>query len=149
MLGYFRGWDDNKITVASASSSFRTGDKGYIDSEGYLFVNGRTKYEYKLSNGKYVDPQYIETLLSVSPNIEQIVVFGEGMRHNKAVIYTSNKSIDRNTILKEVRAQLEGKVQDYEVPQDIVLVREPFTHDNGLLTQKLEPNRRQVLEKYG
>lgn len=148
MAGYWdRVEEDGTILVYPQGEWLHTGDKGRIDDDGFLHVLGRTKTEYKLSNGKYVNPVYLESLLCMHPSIDQAVVFGDGMPHNKVILHMTNKK-DADHGLRLVREVLEGKVQPYEIPDEVLMVEEPFSLQNGQLTQKLEPNRRRILEVY-
>jgi len=147
MMGYLRFiTKENQLILEEKSELFHTGDKGYMDKDGYLYISGRTKTEYKLSNGKYVNPAHIEKLLCMSPLIDQAVVFGDGLAHNKVIIHSHQK--EKETMKKHIQGLLEGKVQHYEIPDEILFVEEPFSTQNGLLTQKLEPNRNKILKLY-
>lgn len=124
---------------------FNTGDRGYLSEDGYLFVQGRLKTEYKLSNGKYVDPVYVESLLSLVPGIDQVVVHGEGMPHNSVLIFSKE---NKRFTLQQLGNILRDRVQGHEIPQVIDYAEEPFTLQNGLLTQKMEPHRQKILQQY-
>jgi long-chain acyl-CoA synthetase len=52
-------------------------------------------------------------------------------------------------IEESIAVQLKGKFGGYEIPRKIVLVDEPFSVDNGMLTQTLKLKRRKVVERYG
>ncbi len=53
MQGYHNRKEENDA-VFTADGGFRTGDMGYVDDDGFLFITGRIKEQYKLENGKYV-----------------------------------------------------------------------------------------------
>jgi long-chain acyl-CoA synthetase len=145
MSGYLRSdltIDTTKI-VNDEKEWFKTGDTGYLDEDGYLFITGRNNSKYKLSNGKYVEPQYLENILMLSKIIEHVVIYGT--EFNVAIVQSK---ADRITLLKEIHNILKNKVEDYEIPKEVIIVDEPFTIDNKLLTQKLEPNRKLVIKKY-
>ena len=147
MSGYLKFvTKENAFILEQPGEWFHTGDKGYMDKDGFLYVNGRTKMEYKLSNGKYVNPIYIEKMLCLSPLIDQAVVFGDGLAHNKVIIHSGQN--DKKKMLNHIRELLKDKVQHYEVPNDVFFTEEPFSLQNGLLTQKLEPNRNKILKLY-
>lgn len=55
---------------------FRTGDIGYIDNDGYIFITGRKKNVIILSNGKNVFPEELEEHLSHDPRIAESVIIG-------------------------------------------------------------------------
>ena len=51
-------------------------------------------------------------------------------------------------MLNHIHDLLKDKVQPYEIPDDVFFTEEPFSLQNGLLTQKLEPNRHKILKLY-
>ncbi|PWT93011.1 MAG: long-chain fatty acid--CoA ligase, partial [Blastocatellia bacterium] len=65
---------------------FYTGDVGHLDKEGRLYITDRKKDLFKLSNGKYVAPQLIESLLKQSELISQVVVVGAGRKQPVALV---------------------------------------------------------------
>jgi len=149
MSGYLKFiTKENVFILERPNGWFSTGDKGYMDKDGFLYINGRTKLEYKLSNGKYINPNFIEKLLCLSPWINHAVVFGDGLSHNKVILHCNPEQKDAKQMLTHIHGLLQGKVQHYEIPNEILFVKEPFSLQNGLLTQKLEPNRNKILKRY-
>src|ERR1041385_6847321 len=65
---------------------FYTGDVGYMDKQGRLYITDRKKDLFKLSNGKYVAPQQIESLLKQSEFVNQVVIIGAGRKYPAALI---------------------------------------------------------------
>ena len=74
MLGYYE--DEEQTNEVLNNGWFRTGDYGYIDDKGYLYITGRKKNVIVLGGGKNVFPEEIEEYLSVIPLIEEVVVAG-------------------------------------------------------------------------
>ena len=75
MMGYY---DDPEATAEAFDGDwFKTGDYGYIDSDGFLFFKGRKKNLIVLSNGKNVSPEEIEDKLSVIDYVKEVVVYDE------------------------------------------------------------------------
>ena len=66
MKGYHKRPEEN-AAVFTKDGGFRTGDMGYVDPQGFLFITGRIKEQYKLENGKYVVPTPLEEQLKLSP----------------------------------------------------------------------------------
>ncbi|MBM4364259.1 MAG: long-chain fatty acid--CoA ligase, partial [Deltaproteobacteria bacterium] len=85
MAGYHNLEDATRESL-TADGGLRSGDLGKIDADGFLFITGRVKELYKLSNGKYVAPAPLEEKLQLSPYIAQCVVYGEDQPHNVALI---------------------------------------------------------------
>lgn len=90
--------DDGEILVAGAlfggylglheapPGTWHTGDTGWLDSDGYLYVNGRKKTAFATAYGRNVSPEWVESELVATRAILQAAVFGEGRDFNVAVI---------------------------------------------------------------
>jgi long-chain acyl-CoA synthetase len=94
MKGYFRNEEKTKDTFTE-DGYLMTGDIGHIDEEGFLFITDRKKSMFKLSTGKYVAPQPIESQLVNSPFIEQAVVVGFRHKFCSALIVPSFENIEK------------------------------------------------------
>ncbi|MCL4157886.1 UNVERIFIED_CONTAM: hypothetical protein GTU68_026631 [Idotea baltica] len=92
MKGYFK--DPEKTAEVMTGDYFHTGDKGEIDSEGFLKITGRKKEMFKTSGGKYVIPTLLENELKQSRFIEQIMVIGEGEKMPAALIQPNFEFIE-------------------------------------------------------
>ena len=142
----FKGYYNNTIEskkVFCTNGYFKSGDTGYIDSENYLWITGRKKDLYKLDNGKYINPIYIENILLESSLIKQIFIYGDNKSYNIALI-VSNEKI--NIIFNEIE-KYSKKLKKYEIPTKILLV-EPFTFENKLMTLKMSMIRNNIYLKY-
>ncbi len=146
-----------------------TGDMGYIDEDGYLFITGRVKEQYKLENGKYVVPTALEEKINNSPFIDLSVVFGSGKPYNIVLIRPSDEFIEkfkqenhlenasqhdieenpklREVISNELRTACED-FRGYERPQKFAVTLEAFTIQGGLLTPALKIKRREVEKRF-
>jgi long-chain acyl-CoA synthetase len=165
MRGYHNLPDQSSSTFTK-DGGLRTGDLGKVDSEGYLYITGRVKELYKLSNGKYVAPAALEEKLQLSPYIAQCFVYGSDRPHNTAVIvaemsnveeYCKRHGISTHEPLQtpQIRELFRHEVDRYsrdfkgfEQVRSFVLTPEPFTTENDLLTQTLKIKRRNVVSKY-
>jgi long-chain acyl-CoA synthetase len=150
---------------------FQTGDVGRMDTEGHLFITDRKKDLFKLSNGKYVAPQLVESLIKQSELVNQVVVIGAGRKQPVALIVPEWEALaaamsdageskpptragwSSNTaaiklVQREV-AQLTRSLADYERIRRVALLPEEFTIDGGEMTPTLKIKRRVVDEKYG
>jgi long-chain acyl-CoA synthetase len=142
----FSGYYLNQIETLNVFDSggyFKTGDQGYIDPDGYLFITGRCKDLYKLTNGKYINPAHIENILMESEHIQQIFIYGDSKPYNIALVVSNSSS---NTILSEIN-KLSKKLKKYEIPEKILIVP-PFTFEEKLLTAKLSLIRNNIVKKY-
>ncbi len=155
--------------VMTEDGGFRTGDRGRLDKDGYLFITGRIKEQYKLENGKYVFPAAIEEEMKLHPLVENAMIHGEGQAFNVCVVVpdfsvlekyatehnmpadpkelVQNKEI-REMISDEITKSLKGKFGGYEIPRKFIYLSENFTLDNGTLTQTMKLKRRVVLEQH-
>ena len=84
MLGYYG--HPEATAAAMKDDWFATGDVGYQDDEGHIFLTDRKKDLFKLSNGKYIAPQQLESLLKQSEFVNQVVVIGSSRKFPAALI---------------------------------------------------------------
>ena len=84
MLGYYK--DPERTAAVMTGDYFHTGDKGEIDTDGFLKITGRKKEMFKTSGGKYIIPTLIENTLKESNFIEQVMVIGENKKMPAALI---------------------------------------------------------------
>ena len=75
MLGYYENEEETNKVIKDGW--FYTGDLGYIDNEGFLFITGRQKNVIVLKNGKNIYPEEIETLINNLPYVEESMVYGK------------------------------------------------------------------------
>jgi long-chain acyl-CoA synthetase len=168
MRGYHNVPADTSNTF-TADGGLRTGDIGRFDADGFLYITGRVKELYKLSNGKYVAPVALEEKLQLSPYIAQCCVYGSDRPHNTAIVIVDLpaleawavshglQSSDKPKLLQDprvrtlIRSELDKysrEFKGYEQVRDFVLDSELFTTQNDLLTPSLKLKRRNVLAKY-
>ena len=168
MQGY-HNLDDKTAEVLNDQGEFRSGDIGRLDDEGYLYITGRIKEQYKLENGKYVVPAPLEDQLALSGYILQALVYGDNKLFNVAVIVpdfaairgwgrdhgvsgtdeelcSDDKVIAR--IKEEIEEQQKSVFKGYERIKDFRLIAEEMTVDNDMLTPKLSMKRRNVIKAF-
>ncbi|HZG54603.1 MAG TPA: long-chain fatty acid--CoA ligase [Pyrinomonadaceae bacterium] len=85
MRGYYEHPRET-AEVLDAAGWFKTGDVGYRDEHGHFFITDRKKELFKLSNGKYIAPQQLESLIKQSALVNQVVVVGAGRKTPAALI---------------------------------------------------------------
>ncbi|MBR0140282.1 MAG: AMP-binding protein, partial [Firmicutes bacterium] len=76
MLGYYKDPEET-AKVLSRDGWLRTGDYGYVDASGYVYITGRKKNVIVTKNGKNVFPEEVEYYLSKSPYVKEVVVSGK------------------------------------------------------------------------
>ena len=156
--------------VLDDDGTFHTGDLGRIDDDGFVWILGRVKEQYKLENGKYVVPAPVEEQLKLSPYIDQIMIEGTGCPYNVAVIVADGESLreyaegeglefdsiddllDHPRVRELFERELEEwgeEVKSYELPKDFVLTAEEFSTENEMLTPTLKLKRRNIMAAYG
>ena len=108
MLGYYN--DEKKTKEAFEDGWFKTGDYGYIDNDGFLFITGRKKDIIVLKNGKNVYPQEIEFLISKLPYVTECMVFSR--EKSKTDTMLAAKIVYDEKIMEETFK--DAKKEDYE-----------------------------------
>jgi long-chain acyl-CoA synthetase len=165
MLGYHNRPEDT-AQVFTADGALRTGDLGRLDEDGYLFITGRIKEQYKLENGKYVVPSPLEEELKLSPFIANVMLYGADRPHNVALVVPEREALERwaatasqplgeivsdpavKQLLAEELGHRSAQFKSYEKPADFAVIEEDFTIENGLLTPSMKVKRRAVADRY-
>ncbi|MDT7540284.1 MAG: long-chain acyl-CoA synthetase [Acidobacteriota bacterium] len=93
MRGYYNKPDETRA-VFTDDGWFKTGDVGYVDEHGHFFITDRMKELFKLSNGKYVAPQQIESLIKQSGLVNQVVVVGAGRKAPAALVVPDWEAVE-------------------------------------------------------
>lgn len=168
MRGYYNKPEETKAAF-TADGYFRTGDAGYIDSNGSIVLTERIKDLFKTSNGKYIAPQAIESRLGEDKYIEQVAVIGDNRKFVTAIIvpaieavkeYASKKKIQyrsleellknaqiRDLISKRIETLQEG-LASFEKIKKFTLLPKEFTMEAGELTNTLKIRRPVINRRY-
>jgi long-chain acyl-CoA synthetase len=169
MQGY-HGRDDENRRVFAEGRGLRTGDLGYLDAHNYLFITGRKKELYKLTNAKYVAPSPIEDRLKLSPFIDNVMVYGDNRAYNVALIVADAEAVrslaraeglleqslsallERTQIKQQFAREIErlsSELRGYERVRCFAFAPEPFSQENGTLTPSLKLKRHVIVERWG
>ena len=149
---------------------YHTGDVGYVDSDGHFYVTDRLKDLFKLSNGKYVAPLQVESLMKQSPFVSQVIVVGSGRKQVGALVVpdwealkqtlkdegiaaegTREELCENPLVVKRVQREaleLTRELNDYERVKRVYLLPREFSIDKGEMTPTLKIKRGVIDEKY-
>ena len=168
MKGYYNKPDETAEAI-DADGWFHTGDCGEIAPTGELILTERLKDLFKTSNGKYIAPQVLETLLGQDKYIEQVTIIGDGRKYVSALIvpdfeelkaYADKKRIVHRSIEElvnnpDIHKMMEERINDYqkdlasyEQIKRFVLLPKPFTMETGELTNTLKIRRAVISKRY-
>jgi len=168
MKGYHNKPEQSR-EVMTDDGGIRTGDRGRLDKDGFLYITGRIKEQFKLENGKFVFPASMEEDICLHPYVQNAVVYGENRAFTiclvvpdfvavEAYAEKNHLSKDMNVLLEReevtfmisngITEQLKKKYGGYEIPKKFVFLKDNFTLENGLLTQTMKLKRRLVVDKY-
>jgi long-subunit acyl-CoA synthetase (AMP-forming) len=133
--------------VFAPDGTVRTGDVGYLDDDGFLFIRGRADDVIVLDNGKKVIVRPLEEFFRASPAIEECVVLCPTQTYLVAVVSPAGDPPDTAAIrarLAEANAHFGGDEQI----RDLVIAAERFSVGNGMLTSQFKPRRRLIADTY-
>jgi long-chain acyl-CoA synthetase len=168
MVGYHNRPNED-AAVFTTARGLRTGDMGYVDADGFLFITGRIKEQYKLENGKYVVPTPLEDDLKASPYITNVMLYGGDRPFNVALVVVNVGSVTTWAALHGLSLQgdallahekvmglirreidrLSENFKPFEAVKEFALIDQDFTVVNGMLTPSMKVRRSKVLEVYG
>jgi long-subunit acyl-CoA synthetase (AMP-forming) len=153
LVGYYKRPDLDAESF-TADGFFHTGDLGELSPDGQLKLTGRKKELFKTAKGKYVAPAPIENRINEHPMVDSSMVSGVGHPAAYALIVPAEElrpRLSEPAVRAEFEAQMAGLLKtlnaglvDYEQLRMLVLVREPWTIENGCLTPTLKIKRSQI-----
>jgi long-chain acyl-CoA synthetase len=168
MQGYYKNPEATR-EVLTLDGWFSTGDIGFVDNDGYLYITDRKKDLIKTAGGKFVAPQPIENALKTSPYILNAMVVGDKRKFIAALIvpnpttaaarladeglkFSSHSELAAHprthALIEDEIKRLTAHLAQYETIKRFALLPEDFTFDSGTLTFTLKLKRRVVEEKY-
>lgn len=152
MKGYYR---EPELTAEMFTEDgyLKTGDKGSYDKEGFLFITGRVKDQFKTDKGKYISPSSIEMRLMDHNVVEQACVVGMGIPQPIGLIVLSAQAqpagrSSQATILNSLRTRINVQLESHEKIEKLIVISEPWTVENGLMTPTLKIKRNEVEKIY-
>ena len=166
--GYYNNPEEN-AKAFTEDGYLHTGDAGYLDKEGNLYITERIKELMKTSNGKYIAPQQIEGKVGKDSFIEQIAVIADARKYVSALIvpnyealaeyakslnlkYKNYSELIKNSQIVEFfqkRLQhLQQELAAYEQIKKFTLLTTPFSINNDELTPTLKLKRKNIYKNY-
>ena len=165
--GYYHR-DSINAEAFDADGFFRTGDAGYM-KDGELYLKERIKDLFKTSNGKYIAPQMVESMMLVDKYIDQVAVVADQRKFVSALIvpefrlvekwaddhgvkYDSRESLCNNPDVKKMIMErletLQQGLASYEQVKRITLLPHHFSMESGELTNTLKIKRGVIYKNY-
>jgi len=173
MLGYYKNEKATSETVVDGW--LHTGDMGYMDNDGFLYVVGRFKSLLISSDGEKYSPEGIEESLSDNSHfIDQVVLYNNQNPYTTALIVPNKEALKRyvhrkkphlgwetreakqlalNKLQREINeyrkgGKYEGMFPERWLPAAVAIIGEPFTEQNGLVNSTMKIMRAKVEERY-
>ncbi|MEM1124340.1 MAG: AMP-binding protein [Bacteroidota bacterium] len=151
MDGYYKSPD--KTAEVIKDGWLHTGDQGRIDEDGYLYLTGRVKDTFKTAKGKYIVPSPIEFKFANNKDIEQLCLVGLGMPQPMLIVFPSElgQAKERAELIESLEASLGAankELASYKKISTIIVAKEAFSVENGMLTPTLKVKRPQVNNRY-
>jgi long-chain acyl-CoA synthetase len=165
--GYYKKPEETEKTLIDGW--YHSGDQGYITTNGDLVMTDRIKDLMKTSSGKYVSPQKIELILGQDPFIDQIIAIGDNRKYVTALIVPSFvtlkseaekmglQSMDnaelivRKDIIEFYTDRINAVQEEFAPYERVIrfkLLSEPFSIQNGILTNTLKVRRNILIEQF-
>ena len=168
--GMMKGYWNNHVATAEiidADGWLHTGDQARIE-HGHIYITGRLKDILVMSNGEKIPPMDMELAICLLPTVDQTLVIGEGESYLSAILVLNpeewpklakrlgldpdaDDSLRDQKLHNELLRGIKGTLKDfpgYAKIRRVILTREPWTVDNGLITPTLKVKRAKVLEGF-
>jgi long-chain acyl-CoA synthetase len=151
MLGYYK---EPVLTAEMFEDGYlKTGDEGHIDDDGFLFITGRIKDQFKTSKGKYVTPAPIEMQVLADPCIAQTCVVGWGQPAPLLLCTLTENALKKEHIelssyLKKFLKQINSDLEHHEQLAKLIVMKDEWTIQNGLLTPTLKIKRKMIDQQF-
>ena len=131
---------------------FNTGDKGYIDENGFLHITGRVKDIFKTSKGKYIEPHLIEEKFEKSNLFQQLCVVGLGLSQPILLgVPNEISKLNKDETTEKMYNFLEkinSSMDSYMKIKKVVFLKDEWTPENDLTTPTLKIKRAKIDEEF-
>ncbi len=157
MIGYYENEEatNNVIKVDQDGNRwFHTGDLGYIDKDGFIFITGRKKNVIVLKNGKNIFPEELEALITNLPYVEENMVYGKTkgddlvvsvkVVYNEEYVKEKYPNISeaelKDIIWKDIKA-INDKLPVYKHIKNLVITKEPMIKTTTAKIKRFEEEK--------
>lgn len=133
MLGYYNDAEKTRKTIVDGK--LYTGDYGYIDEDGYLYVQGR-KDNMIISAGKNIYPEEIEQVLQTAEGVKEVLVrnISDDKGVEKFIAYIVTDDIEPN--MSSLFEVCKNRLENYKIPSKFVYVKELEKTPSGKIVRK-------------
>ncbi len=153
--GVFSGYYHNDEATKESFNNegwLHTGDIGSLDQDGYLTIQGRKKDTFKTAKGKFVSPVPIEKKLFEYSRVEMMCLIGLGLPAPILLVVPHQfKNFDRVRYEKTTRKiinRMNSELESHEQIKGVLMIKEPWSIENGILTPTLKIKRHVLEQKY-
>lgn len=151
MKGYYL--EPEKTAEVLRNGYYHTGDTGYLDDDGNLYLTGRLSETFKTSKGKFIRPAVLENQLGDIGELGQMCIMGHGM--DQPVLLAGLSEAGQVMSVDEVRASVESAINAinqqlpaHEQMHQVLVVSDEWTPDNEMLTPTLKLKRNVIGNHY-
>ncbi len=150
--GYYK--NPEKTAETFVDGWIHTGDKAYIDDDGFVFLTGRVKDYFKTIHGKFVAPVPIEGDFAENRWIEQQCLMGRGYSKTvmACVLAATAQDAARDTVegdLRELVQRINDGVEKHARIGAVIIGTEPWSIENGVMTPTMKIRREEIEKRFG
>jgi long-subunit acyl-CoA synthetase (AMP-forming) len=151
MNGYYN--DPQKTREVLQDGWLRTGDQGEMASNGYLKITGRVSDTFKTAKGKFISPAPMEWGFAENHFIEQVCVLGMSVPQPLALAVLSEIGLEADPeevteSLRQTLVNVNADLANFEKIKTLVIVKEPWGVENGVLTPTMKIRRNELNRRY-
>lgn len=152
MLGYYENEEATNDVIKDGW--FYTGDLGYIDKDGFLFITGRKKNVIVLKNGKNIFPEELESLITTLPYVEENMVFGKPkgddlllsvkIVYNEEYVkekYPEISEEELKTVIWNDIKDINKKLPNYKHIKNLIITKEPMIKTTTAKIKRFEEEK--------
>lgn len=151
MTGYYKEPEITKKVLINGW--LHTGDQGEFDDQGFLKITGRVKDTFKSAKGEYIVPVPIESGFAVNNNIEQVCVLGRNLPQPVMLVVLSEigqqmPKAEVTQSITDTLTEVNAGLVNYERLNKAIIVSEPWSVENGIMTPTLKIKRNVLEARY-